>query len=427
MRGAAVITLVVLLIATASCSEDADRRLSPADISGTPMLALTEWPNGGARLAWLDPATLRPSDRGVVQLPGGVWSPVFAPGGERVALGGQGSEGIRIVDVAHMRVLGRVGRTSADRSLVPIAWPVGHRLFALELMWMQGPAVPHVQDLLVIDPIASGVVARRPLDGWAIQTAQVGRQVVLLLQPAVGIGPARLTVVGLDGTVRGVVLQSVLAGSGEESSDGGRPRNLLRMPALAVDPDGRKAFVVPGDSHVVEVHLSTLAVSDHELSTPASLLSRLRDWLEPAAEAKAPPIGPVREARWLGNGLLASTGWNGLGPAGVSLIDVERDTVRTVDEAGARFSFEGGILLACGDYSSSDGIRAYSRDGRRLWEALEGEAIGGVAALGGRAYVELASGRTLSVALFDLRSGTELRRVAARFPEFVSPPLSTAR
>jgi hypothetical protein len=419
MRGAPVLTLVVLLLASSGCSHDPERTLSPGRLSDAPVLALIERPNGGTRLAWLDPATLRPRDRGVVQLPGGVWSPVFAPAGERVALGGRGNVGIRIVDLAEMRLVGRVARASGDLSLVPLAWPLRRRLLALEFEWRQGPTVPHVQDLLVLDPVASEVVARRPLDGWAIQTAQVGRQVVLLLQPAIGISPARLTVVAPNGVGRTTVLRSVLAGSGEESSDGGPPRNLLRMPALVVDPDGRRAFVVPGGSHLVEVRLATLGVSDHELSTPASLLSRLRDWFEPVAEAKAHPVGPVREAQWLGGGLIATSGWNGLRPAGASLIDVERDTIRTIDEAGARFSFENGVLLAYGDYSSSDGIRGYSLDGRPLWKVLEGEAIGEVRALGGRVYVELARGRTPSVAVFDLGSATALKRVIARFPAFV--------
>jgi hypothetical protein len=426
MRATAILMLVVLVLASSGCSGDAGHAIATADLSQSPLLALIDQPNGGARLGWLDPATLRPLGRGAVHLPGDAWSPVLAPAGERVALGGRGNKGIRIVDVADNRALGRVARASADRSLVPLAWPLEHRLLALEFKWMQGPNVPHVQDLLVIDPVASRVVARRPLDGWAIQTAQVGRQVVLLLQPAVGIGPARLTVVSPDGAVRTAFLRSVLAGSSEESFEGGAPRNLLRMPALAVDAEGPRAFVVPGGSHVVEVRLATLEVLDHELSTPVSLLSRLRDWLEPVAEAKAPPIGPVREAEWLGEGLLASTGWNGLRPAGVSVIDVERDTVRTIDGAAARFSFEDQTLLAYGDYSSSDGVRAYSLKGRRLWGVLEGEAIGGVVALGGRVYVELASGRSPTVAVFNLRSGAELRRVASRFPEFVGPPLSTA-
>jgi hypothetical protein len=426
MRRAAVVTLVGLLLASSGCSESADRAVSPAHLSGAPLLALTEQPNGSTRLGWLDPATLQPLERRSIQLAGGAWSPVMAPAGERVAVGGRGNKGIRIVDVAEMRFVGRVARSSADRSLVPLAWPREHRLLALEFEWMQGPRVPHVQDLLVIDPIAARVVARRPLDGWAIQTAPVGREVVLLLQPPVGIGPARLTVVGADGAARSVTLRSVLAGSSEESSEDGAPRSLLRMPALAVDAETRRAFVVPGGSHIVEVRLATLALSEHELSTPASVLSRLRGWLEPAAEAKAPPIGPVREARWLGDGLIASSGWNGLRSAGLALIDVDRNTVRTIDEAGARFSFERGILLAYGDYSSSDGIRAYTLAGRRLWEALEGEAIAGVVALGGRVYVELASGRTPTVGVLDLGAGTELKRVAATFPEFVRSPLGTS-
>lgn len=42
----------------------------------------------------------------------------------------------------------------------------------------------------------------------------------------------------------------------------------------------------------------------------------------------------------------------------------------------------------------------------------------------GRVYVDLASRRTPSVAVFDLGSGTELN--LSSFPAFVSPPLNAA-
>lgn len=418
IRAGAVLVLTVLLAAGLGCSGDEGHVVASGHPTGSPVLVMMEHP-GGSRLEWLDPATLEPVRRGSVQLPGDAWSPVFGPAGWRVALGGRGNQGIRIVDVTRAKVVGRVARTSVELSLVPLAWPVEHRLLALEFTWMQGPAVPHVNDLLVLDPIASRVVARRPLRGWVIGHARVGRRIALLLQPASGIGPARLTVVTPDGEVGTVVLHSVAAGSDEDGGEMSRPQ--MRIPALAVDSGAQRAFVVSGGSQLVEVDLATLDVSVHDLSTPASLFSRLRNWLEPAAEAKAPPIGPVREARWLGRGLIASTGWDGLEPAGLSLIDVERNAVRTVDDQAARFSFDDGMLLAYGDYSSSDGIRAYSLGGRLVWEALEGEPIGEVRALGGRAYVQLARGSSPSLAVLDVRSGTELRRVASRFPEFLIP------
>jgi len=243
---------------------------------------------------------------------------------------------------------------------------------------------------------------------------------VLLIEAAQGIGPARLAVAGENGDLRTVLLGQIVAGSREEDTQEGTPRYQMEMPGLAVDPSGR-AFVVPAGPLVAEVNIATLAVSYHELSRSIPLLSRLHNWLDPVAQAKAPPEGPIREAGWLGQGLIASTGWNGLKPAGLSLIDVEQKTVRRLDEEAARFSFEKGILLAYGDYSASDGIRAYDLDGERRWNALEGEPIGAVQTLRGRAYVEVARGGTSSVAVIDLRSGSEVRRVAAKWPEFLVP------
>jgi hypothetical protein len=289
---------------------------------------------------------------------------------------------------------------------------------------MQGPTVPHVQDLLVVDPIASRVVTRQRLNGWAIANARVGRQVVLLLQPASGIGPARLTIVSPEGDLATIVLHSVVAGSVEGDRETSRAQ--LRIPGLAVDSKGERAFVIPGGSQLLEVDLTTRKVIGHKLSTPASLLSRFRNWLEPPAVAKAPPIGPVREAQWLGGGLIASTGWDGLTAAGLSLIDVERNTVRTIDDDASRFSFADGTLVASGDYSSSDGVRAYDLRGQRLWEALEGEPLGEIAAIGGRVYVDLAGDRSGSVAILDLRSGTEIGRVDRQFPTFLSAANQTA-
>ena len=81
-----------------------------------------------------------------------------------------------------------------------------------------------------------------------------------------------------------------------------------------------------------------LGVSYHELSQPGSLFPRLRDWLDPAADAKI-SFGWSREADWLGDGLVALSGsdYHGLSstPAGLKLIDTEAWGVRPLDRARA--------------------------------------------------------------------------------------------
>ena len=51
---------------------------------------------------------------------------------------------------------------------------------------------------------------------------------------------------------------------------------------------------------VAEVDLASGRVGYHEVHEPVSLLGRLRNWLEPAAEAKTAE-GAERQAVWVGN------------------------------------------------------------------------------------------------------------------------------
>jgi hypothetical protein len=79
------------------------------------------------------------------------------------------------------------------------------------------------------------------------------------------------------------------------------------QPGLAVDPDGRRAFVVGAGDPLAVVDLRTLEVAWHRTEPRPGLLGRLADWLLPAAEAKS-VHGPVRMAAWLGDGLMAVWG-----------------------------------------------------------------------------------------------------------------------
>lgn len=86
-----------------------------------------------------------------------------------------------------------------------------------------------------------------------------------------------------------------------------------------------------------------------ELSQPVSLLSRLRDWLDPAADAKI-SFGWSREADWLGDGLVAVSGsdYHGLSStlAGLKLIDTEAWGVRTLDPGASVHRLAEGTLFA---------------------------------------------------------------------------------
>ena len=118
------------------------------------------------------------------------------------------------------------------------------------------------------------------------------------------IGPASLVFADPRG-VRATRLPSIRAGE----VPGGGGISQWRLPGLAVDPAGAEAYVADPDGQVAEIDLRTLAVSSHEPTAQHSFLARLDGWLEPTASAKG-DSGPVRQAQWIGNGVLLVSGGN---------------------------------------------------------------------------------------------------------------------
>src|SRR5919199_999781 len=153
----------------------------------------------------------------------------------------------------------------------------------------------------------------------------------------------RLDVVAADGSVRSVGLDRVRAGSSWPPEGFDTPIGTTRQPALAVDPEGNRAFVIQPDGPAAEIDLRTLAVSYHDLSAPRSLLARLDGWLTPTARAKG-LNGPQWRGLWLGDGLLAVTGTEetastdannqlvgSAAPAGLAIVDTRDWTIRMLD------------------------------------------------------------------------------------------------
>jgi hypothetical protein len=121
-----------------------------------------------------------------------------------------------------------------------------------------------------------------------------------------------------------------------------------RIPGLAVDPGSDRAFVVAGGV-AAQIDLRTLAVSIHELGREASFLSRLWSWLDPAALAKE-YSGEVREARWLGDGLLAVSGSDAqsglMRPAGLVVVDTRTWNIQTIDPGATSVSLTDDAFVA---------------------------------------------------------------------------------
>jgi hypothetical protein len=324
-----------------------------------------------AYLVRADTTTLRPLKGPRLMVAGHSGGASFSPDGRLLALGDNGGGEVWLVDTRRMRLAGRV---SADEygDVVETAWLGGRLLAVVErCCWSDEPATDEGLTLAVLDPVAKRVLSRRDVAGSLQRTARTDSKLVLLLGPRDRLGPARLATVDADGRLKDAQLERIVAG--REFRDGEAVARTS-TPGLAVDGAGNRAFVVAAGAPVTEVDLETMALSYHELSTPVSLLGRLRSWLEPAAEAKFLPHGPDRQARWLGDGMLAVWGLdsevsqNQYGnpvvrqlAAGVQLIDTRDWSVRTLDPHASELVVGEAACSPSGRY----GIQASSR--RRGW------------------------------------------------------------
>lgn len=358
-------------------------------------------------LAEVDPRTLALGRR-MTPVPFALSSWAFSPEGRQLALGGPDGA-VRFVDLARMRKLGDL-RPEASGYVVALAWPSHNRLLALE-QWV-GDVVHQRTWLLVIDPIRRRLLERRPLEGRVDEIEEGNGRIVAVVAPPAGIGPARLVVVEPTGRVRCVLLREISTG-GEYV----RTENVARVrkPGLALDPAGDRAFVVSAEEPIADVDLRDLRVSYHDRAS-ASLLSRVRDWLEPEAFADGLPIvGLRRQALWLGNGLLAVSGSEqepgadgrySESPAGLQLVDTRTWSVRALDDRVSRILLADDALLAFGGYGTERlGVSAYSLDGRLRFRLFEGREVSDVRAAGPYAYVSIRD----KVAVVDLRSGDVIR------------------
>jgi hypothetical protein len=367
-------------------------------------------PSSGGQACWMVPA----------------WS--FAPQRPLLALARHHrgvSRSLRVVDVTRMRVTADVPLAGGAVGL--LAWLAPERL-----LMVQEVCCEERQRLVTVDLASRRVAARRPLGGTVQRVGRTGRELVVLVAPANEIGPARLTVADTRGDVRSVRLERILAGV--KLLAGGDYRVEQSIPGLAVDPRGRRVFVV-GPELVAEVDLADLAVTYRKPEPAASALSRLLGWLDPPAHAKG-ATGPVRSAHWLGGGLLAVTGTDedlvedGLGEqqsriraAGLSLVDTRKWSVRKIDDGATDVQVAGDLLLATGTSfdpatgkGESIGLAAYGLDGRKRFQLFNGREAWVRHVYAGRAYLDVPLTRPPWSALrvVDVDTGDVARAERAR-------------
>jgi hypothetical protein len=429
LRGVILLALVALALPATSAAPSATW---PATSAGTgPLLGLVY--EGAWRLAHIESDSLEASGRRVYVGPNsGSWA--FSPDRSLVAVAAQtvtGRSVVRIIDAVSLAQQAMV-RLTYDSGA--IAWPARNRLVALS----PGRYGASIVEVVSYDPLARRVVHRRKVTGTLLRTARTPDGLALLLAPAdEGMGQARLAVVDRDGRVRTVALDLI---AGWTQPDGEPYVFSQRVPGLAVDPEGGRLFVVPAESRALEVELATLTVRERPLSERVSLLGRLHNWLEPAAQAKASD-GPVRYARWLGGGMLAVTGTDGKAtvrnsrverqewrPAGLQLVDTSPWSVRTIDERASSFVLADGLLLATGssvtyesgtETRSSMGLVAYGRDGDERFALFPDREPWIAGVVEGRAYVGFGGGSGQTLSVVDLATGQVVGRHEGIVPQLL--------
>jgi hypothetical protein len=381
--------------------------------------------NDEAVLVRIDPQSLRLVDRRRLDLGRVHGFPTFSPDGRLLAFTDVYSYGeVQVVDVGRLRSVARldIGEESVRDPVGPLGW-LDDQLLAVVEDGRLGDLV-----VTLVDPFRGSVDEAGRIRGpaWVLQSASSARHLVLLLgRPTHGVFRAtELAVADSEGRVRTATLTRIPSGLVEDG-----PVSRSADPALAVDEDGERAFVVGTGALVAELDLETMEIRYHELARPVSLLGRLLDWLEPEAIAKGPTEGATRKAVWLGNDLLAVTGTDthvsvGAGgkveerimPAGLSLIDTKRWSVRLLDERIGEITLADDALLA---WTFPEefvprrlrelGLTVYELDGRERIRLFEDESIWDLQAAGRLAYVGVGHWSALHVV--DLETGKVVRRL----------------
>jgi hypothetical protein len=390
-----------------------------------------------AKLVRVDPRSLRAFRRPVVPL-GAVTSWASSPDRSRVAVGRTHGgtrnprASVRFVRVRGMRAAGDVQLGRGDVS--DLTWIAPNRVLSLH-----GVCCGSV-DVVAVDVSARRIVRRAPLRGEVIRRERTPDALVLLVTSSDRIEPVRLVLANADGELRSVVIERIWGG--RDIPEDYTADSVVRYsyPALAVDPDGNRAFVFSATGDVAEVDLASLSVDYRTLEEPSSLFGRFLNWLEPEAHGKASE-GPSRYALWLGDGLIALTGKDEYAyrdqagslqlreqPFGIKLVDTRSWTVRTLHHDADHVRLAGDLLLATRfSWDSAArtlggmGLAGYTIDGEKRFHLFEQKLLFDVIVYGTRAYVTLGEYNAFVVPpkvyqVVDLSSGHVLGTRTAPLP-----------
>lgn len=347
--------------------------------------ARIRWRHGGKRLILADCVT----------------SGLLSPDGRFLVVGDASLGRLRFVDLARRRLVyaPRVTLSEFDFATVrPLLWAQSNRVVATT---STGDAHrTAASGLVVVDPLAQRIVARLHLGEATVLPGRTrAGDLVLFASPRDRIGQARVIVVSRGGRIAQIRPRRIRAGLG------GHGRYFNRVPGVAFDARGGRVFLVAEGDGAAEIDLRTRRVRYHRL--PGAFAARPRRLAPPGASSGTsnPSRTLAREARWLGNGLIAITGYDtwptGGGnqqrlAAGLKLLDTRTWTVRTVDSLAAYVVYAPRTLLVARKRWDprrrsivGDGVAGYDVRGRRRFHVLAGRSAGIRSARGGRVTIWL--------------------------------------
>ena len=266
--------------------------------ASTPLLGFLPTGQDSWSLARLNPLTLAPRRGRTLKMKDAIFAWSLSPDGSKLvtAAGGESQSELRFVDTARMRASGRIVFTDQVQVLKTF-WPEEQRLYAVVTHLSRRPDGNFDRQpasLVTIDPATRQVVGERTLDGYLYGAAYAPSALGLILGAEIGIGPARLAVVGADGGVTTIPLEGVSVGYEPVDPNNLEAGSHFREVGLVLSPDGTHAYVAtPGQ--LAAVDLRTRTVSYHRLG-PARRLQ------------KGPVDGSSRSVQWARDGVLLVTG-----------------------------------------------------------------------------------------------------------------------
>jgi hypothetical protein len=355
------------------------------------------------RIVRVNPRTLAPVGRPIETFRRG-WSRAFSPDGRFLAYAASARPGrIHVIDVLRWRSVG-VLRTGEIASLT---WARGDRLIEAGGTEIRVLAMPRGR-----------VVGRHEPNRFWVDSEPIPNGVAFLTQPRDHVAPADLLLASGDGGFRRIRLTRI--------ESGGNRRVSLR-PALAVDPEGGRAFVVaPREPIVAAVDLVSGAVSYHAFGATAAKGTEEAWW---------------RDAQWTANGQIAITGDHlprplrngrpagGPIPYGLRLVDPLDWSTRIASRRANIAHTAGERLLATGTRwnagwrkSTSTGLLAFDLSGRPAFTRFASKDVAVLGDHGKYAYAWVRPERMLHV--IELGTGRTVHRtptLPGRLPTLVTP------